>query len=312
MAHGVGEEEQIVVLGQATRDLVLRVTAVPDVGGSAIVEERIERLGGKGANQAVGLRQVCPGRVTIAVIAVVGTDPAGDLVLGDAAGSGLDIDWVIRRGRTALIVDLVDPLGSRRLLEDVPSESLLTERDVVAAADVIRSADTVVLQLQQPTGALLAAARIASEAGARIVLDGGIDGPGRDELLAAAHVIRANAREAAQLTGAQIVTEDDAAAAASDLLSRGPSVVALEVPGEGDLVAWPGGHRLFAYGEDDDVVDRTGAGDAFVAGLVAALRRGDEPERAGRLAADAASSTVRRLGGRPELAHLVRVNGTRS
>ncbi len=312
MAHGVGEEEQIVVLGQATRDLVLRVAAIPDVGGSALVEERIERLGGKGANQAVGLRQVSPGRVTITVLAVVGTDPAGDLVLGDAAGSGLDIDWVIRRGRTALIVDLVDPAGSRRLLEDVPDESLLTERDVAAADDVIGSADTIVLQLQQPTGALLAAARIAAEAGARIVLDGGIDGPARDELVAAAHVVRANAREAAQLTDAQIVTEDDAVAAASDLMSRGPSVVALEVPGEGDLVAWPAGHRLFPYAEDADVVDRTGAGDAFVVGLVAALRRGDEPEVAGRLAADAASSTVRRLGGRPELGHLVRVNGTRS
>jgi ribokinase len=312
MARGADDEEQIVVLGQATRDLVLRVTAIPDVGESAFVEQRIERMGGKGANQAVGLRQLCPGRVTIIVIAVVGTDPAGDLVLGDAAGSGLDIEWIIRRGRTALIVDLVDPDGSRRLLEDVPPESLLTERDVAAAGEAVRSADFVVLQLQQPTGALLAAARIAAEAGSQIVLDGGIEGAARDELLGMAHVVRANAREASQLTGVKIVTLDDALAAASEVLSHGPTVVALEVPDEGNLVAWPSGHRLYPYGDAGEVVDRTGAGDAFVAGLVAGLRRGDEPADAGQLAADAASSTVQRLGGRPELAQLARGQGRRS
>jgi ribokinase len=308
----MGDEERIVVLGQAGRDLVLRVDAIPDAGASTQALERIERLGGKGANQAVGLRQLCPDRVAVSLIAVVGTDPAGDLVLGDGAGSGLDIEDVIRRGRTALLVDLVDREGTRRLLEDVPAESLLTERDVVASAHVLRAADFVVLQLQQPERVLRAAARIAAGAGARIVLDGGIEGPARDELLAITHVVRANAHEGAQLTGSEIVTEDDAAAAASGLLSRGPSVIALEVPGEGDLVAWPSGHRLFPYGGGGEVVDRTGAGDAFVAGLIAALRRGHEPAQAGMLAADAASSTVRRLGGRPELAELARARGTRS
>ena len=308
----MGDEERIVVLGQAGRDLVLRVDAIPDAGASTQALERIERLGGKGANQAVGLRQLCPDRVAISLIAVVGIDPAGDLVLGDGAGSGLDIEDVIRRGRTALLVDVVDGEGTRRLLEDVPAESLLTERDVVATAHVLRAADFVVLQLQQPERVLRVAGRIAAEAGARIVLDGGLEGTARDELLAIAHVVRANAHEAAQLTGSEIATEEDAAAAASGLLSRGPSVVALEVPGEGDLVAWPSGHRLFPYDEGGEVVDRTGAGDAFVAGLIAALRRGDEPAQAGRLAAHAASSTVQRLGGRPELAELARARGIRS
>jgi ribokinase len=55
---------------------------------------------------------------------------------------------------------------------------------------------------------------------------------------------------------------------------------------------------------DVDVIDPTGAGDAFVAGLIAALRDGAAPGQAGRRAAAAASATVQRLGGRPDLTGL--------
>lgn len=294
----------IVVVGQAARDLVLRVAALPEEGASARVSERIERLGGKGANLAVGLRQLEPGtRVTL--VGVLGSDAVGDGMLDEAAASGLDVGAIVRRGRTALLTDLVDDAGHRRLLEDVPGEAEVTVDDVEAAADAIRAADTVVLQLQQPADALLAAARLARQSGARLVLDGGAEGEPRDALLAAADVVRADAHEAVMLTGIEISSRADAARAADALLAHGPGVAAVSVPAEGDLVAWPGGSRFFAFDEPVPV-DATGAGDAFVAGLVTGLRRGENPASAGRLAADAASSTVRHLGGRPDLTALHR------
>lgn len=68
-------------------------------------------------------------------------------------------------------------------------------------------------------------------------------------------------------------------------------------------MAWRGGSELFEFA-DVEVVDPTGAGDAFVAGLIAALREGAAPREAGALAAAAASATVQRLGGRPDLTAL--------
>ncbi|WP_459973256.1 PfkB family carbohydrate kinase [Mycobacterium sp. MUNTM1] len=62
-----------------------------------------------------------------------------------------------------------------------------------------------------------------------------------------------------------------------------------------------GGREVYA---DVAVLDPTGAGDAFVAGLIAALRDGAAPRDAGRLASSAASAAVQRLGGRPDLAGL--------
>jgi ribokinase len=298
---GLMQEPQhgVVVVGQIGRDLVLRLDAFPEPGGSQPVSERIERLGGKGANQAVGLRQL---GVDVALIGVVGEDAAGRLALDDAALSGIDVTHVARRGRTALFVDIVEPGGRRRLLEDVPDQTLLTEADIRAAAPVIGGATVVSLQLQQPPAALLAAARLAVDSGARIVLDGAVEGPARDELLGLAQVLRADAGEAAMLAGMTLRGRGDALAAARRLLEAGPSLVALAVPGEGDLVAWRDGSRFFPHAEPA-AVDPTGAGDAFVAGLIRALLDGAAPAEAGRLAADAASSTVLRPGGRPELRH---------
>jgi ribokinase len=291
------ERGGIVVVGQIGRDLVLAIDAMPASGGSVPVSDRIERLGGKGANQAVGLRQL---GADVALIGVVGEDAAAEQVLEDAVASGLDVRNVVRRGRTALLVDIVEPGGARRLLEDVPAEALLTAADVLRAGDTLRGADTVSLQLQQPPDALLAAARIAAEAGARIVLDGAIQGSARDELLGLADVLRADAEETTLLTGAEVTGREDAERAADRLLDSGPTLVALAVPGEGNLVAWTGGSRFFPHGERE-IADPTGAGDAFLAGLIVGLRRSGNPEEAGRLAADGASSTVLRLGGRPDL-----------
>ncbi|GAA4189707.1 PfkB family carbohydrate kinase [Microbacterium oryzae] len=296
-AHPQAIRPSIVVVGQAGRDLVLRVDGLPDAGGSAPVAERIERLGGKGASMAIGIRQLNPD-VRPTLLAVLGADAAGDVVHREAVAAGLDVAHVTRRGRTALMVDVVTADGERRLLEDAPAESLLTVDDVERASDALERAHVVVLQLQQPATALLAAARMASQA--RIVLDGAVSGRERDELLALADVVRADAHEAELLTGTPIRTREDASRAAGRLLDGRTTLVALSVAGEGDLVAWPGGEEFHPHGETE-IVDATGAGDAFVAGLVTGVRHGESPQRTGQLAADCAAATVQRLGGHPDL-----------
>ena len=76
--------------------------------------------------------------------------------------------------------------------------------------------------------------------------------------------------------------------------------VALAVEDAGNLVAWPDG-CVFLPLSGIPVVDTTGAGDAFVAGLITALAQDSGPQRAARLAAAAAGATVGHPGGRPAL-----------
>jgi ribokinase len=290
----------VVVVGQIARDLVLGVDTMPAGGGSTEVRHRAELLGGKGANQAVGLRQLT---VTAGLVGVVGDDAAGADVLRQAGEDGIDVEGVVRRSgaTTALLVDVVEEGGVRRLLEHVPAEVLLRPDDVRGAELLLRSARMVLVQLQQPGPAVMAALDVARDAGVPVMTDGApADDRTRDAVLAGAAVIRADDSEAGQLLGEAPSDVDAAVEAARALLEHGPVVVALASGSQADVVAWRGGHVVMPL-LGSQPVDPTGAGDAFVAALATAILRGDEPEHAAWLASAAAAATVGHLGGRPRL-----------
>ena len=294
-----GRGPDVIVFGQIARDLVLVVDAVPSASRSADVYQRRELLGGKGANQAVGLAQL---GLRPALAGVVGEDQVGQRLLTQAGQDLIDVSAVARRPgvRTALIVDIVDATGQWRYLEDIPAGMLLTEADVLACRHLFLPGRWVSVQLQQPPAAVLAAATLAHRAGVKVVLDGAPDEDCRDMLLDVADVVRADAREAGLLAGSPVTTATEAEKAAAELLRQGPSLVALAVEGAGNLVAWPDG-CVFLPLPDIPVVDTTGAGDAFMAGLITALAQDGGPQRAARLAVAAAGATVGHPGGRPAL-----------
>jgi ribokinase len=297
--NGARRGPDVIVFGQIARDLVLVVGSMPGARQAADVYQRRELLGGKGANQAVALAQLGMRPV---LAGVVGEDQIGQRLLTQAQHDRVDTAAVIRRPgvRTALLVDIVDGSGQWRYLEDIPAEMLLTEGDVRACRHLLLPGRWVSVQLQQPPAAALAAAAAAHQAGCTVVLDGAPPEKHRDGLLAVADVLGADARETELLAGSAVSTAAEAEKIASDLLSQGPSLVALAIEGIGNLIAWPDDRVLLPL-TDTQVVDTTGAGDAFTAGLITALARGGGPQRAARLAVAAAGATVGHPGGRPAL-----------
>ncbi|WP_410633075.1 PfkB family carbohydrate kinase [Amycolatopsis sp. cmx-4-83] len=295
---------EVVVVGQIARDLVIEVPETPEAGSPAPVRHRQELLGGKGANQAVALSQL---GTSVALVGVVGRDRTGDSLLTQARADRIGTSHVVRRPgvETALLVDVVDERGRRRYLEHIPDETLLTEADVLAASAPISAAGSLIVQLQQPAPVALLAARLAHTAGTRVVLDGAPqDDALTPDLLALADVVRADGHEAELLTGQPVPDIAAAARAAAGLRQRGPSLVVLEVGAEGNLFAGPEG-TWFVPHVETDVVDPTGAGDALVAALTAALTRRHPLETAAGLAVAAAAATTEHAGGRPHLSRPV-------
>lgn len=269
------------VVGQLARDLILTVDRLPEPGSSGGATSRREQLGGKGANQAVALAQL---GVRPALIAVAGDDVIGDVLLDQARRDGVDVRPVVRRpgALTGLIVEILEPDGRYRYVEHLPPPVLLGEDDIHRARAAIAAADAVLVQLQQPVPAALAAARIGREAGRLVVLDGAV--PDR-RLLAYADVVRADEKEARGL--------------GEEVLDEGPSLLALAQP-DGNLFVWRGG-RVKVPLTGGDPVDTTGGGDSFLAGLTAALLAGHSYEEAAHRATAAAAATVAHPGGRPDL-----------
>ncbi len=299
----------IVVVGQVARDLVLVVDEVPEADGTVDVRRRRELLGGKGANIAVGLAQL---GAFVAVVGVVGDDQVGAELLDQAVRDGLDTSAVQRRSgcESALMVDIVTPDGQWRYLESVPEGALLTVEDVEDAKHLLQAATTVILQLQQPAAAIIAAldayalcwAAIRVGPGSRVIMDGvPEEGSSRDAILSAASVLRLDAREAELLAGRPIPDESAAGTVAAELLEHGPHLVVIAIGNEGNLLCTCDDAVLLPLVDDEPVVDTTGGGDAFVATLAWALHRGADWVSAGQLATAAAGLVVGVPGGRPAL-----------
>jgi ribokinase len=295
---------RVAVVGQLARDVVLLVERMPEPGTSVEVRLRRELLGGKGANQAVALAQL---GMDVALVAIAGDDRTADVMLDQAHRDGIDLTYVFRRPgvATGLVVETLDSEGQWRYFEDLPPEVRLTVPDVEVAAEALREAEAVVVQLEQPPPVALVAARLARDGGALVVLDGLPDRGVRDEILPLADVLRADNRESALLLGADVGDVDALRAGAVQLLDAGPRVVVLAAANAGNLVVW----RAEDGSVEDElvpltreqVVDTTGAGDALVAALTASILRGDPPRLATRLGVVAAGATVTRQGGRPSL-----------
>jgi ribokinase len=197
---------------------------------------------------------------------VVGEDQIGQRLLTQAQHDRVDTSAVMRRPgvRTALIVDIVDGSGQWRYLEDIPAEMSLL--------------------------------RVTCEPAGTCCCRAG----GSACSCSSRRPPRADARETELLAGSAVSTAAEAEKIASDLLSQGLSLVALAIEGIGNLIAWPD-DRVLLPPTDTQVVDTTGTGDAFTAGLITALARGGGPQRAARLAVAAAGATVSHPGGRPAL-----------
>ncbi|MGY1732018.1 PfkB family carbohydrate kinase [Geodermatophilus sp. SYSU D01045] len=185
---------------------------------------------------------------------------------------------------------------------------------LAAAADLVAGCQALSLQLQQPGEAVRAALDLVRP-DALVVADGApADAATRDAVLARAAVLRADAVEAALLVGRELDGVDDVREAALELRAVGPRLVVLSAGADGEVVAWRAGRSRATGGADRPAagvarvplsdtapVDPAGGGDAYVAGLVAALLGGAGPAEAARTASAVATLAVRRLGGRPDL-----------
>lgn len=167
-------------------------------------------------------------------------------------------------------------------------------------AELLPGAAWVTLSGNLPVGApddgyagLIAASR---SAGARVALDA------RDEALARGvaarpDVVKVNAEEAGGLLGRAVATMEDAGAAAREIRSRlEPEGAAIVTRGAGGaMIATPEGSvllgRLYARGPYP-----VGSGDAFLAGLVVGLERGEDWPAATGLALGAAAANAEMAG----------------
>ena len=159
----------VVVVGGINSDYVIRARELPRPGTSLDGDIFLASPGGKGANAAVAAARL---GARTALIDCVGSDNRGRGHIETLAGEGVDVVHISvdARSPTGAAVIHVDGRGQKQILAALGANTRLSVEAVHAAGEVIRSSRVLLMQLEVPVDSIRAAARLAHDAGVRIVL----------------------------------------------------------------------------------------------------------------------------------------------
>jgi sugar/nucleoside kinase (ribokinase family) len=295
----------LVVYGDLMVDVVARVDAALARGSDAPARIAVGG-GGSGANVAAWAAWL---GVPVALVCRVGDDERGRAAVAALRAGGVQVHAEVDAGgsATGTCLVLVEPDGERTMLPDPGANDApaVVPDGLLGAGGHLHVIGYSLLRPGSRPGALEAIRR-AREAGMTVSVD-----PSSWALLAPgaalgdAGLLLPNEREAAVLAG-----DDDPERAARALAAAagrgaapagrgdGPVEVVVKLGAAGAL--WTDGDAVVrAAAVAVEVVDTTGAGDAFAAGLLGARLAGADPQAALEAACRTAARVVAQVGARP-------------
>ncbi|MCS7462252.1 ribokinase [Paenibacillus doosanensis] len=282
---------KITVVGSINMDLVTITSRLPKLGETVFGDRFQMNPGGKGANQAVASARL---GAHVRMIGRVGSDSFGKDILRHLQQEGVDIsnvEPVTDQSTATATITVSDQENSIIVVpaanNDVTAAFVESKRGVIADSDI------VILQLEIPLEAVKKAAEIAKANGVTVILNPAPIQELPSEWVPYIDYFTPNEHEqtmlkksigAERLDGKLIVTK-----------------------GSQGVFIHDGGSEMNIPAYSIDVVDTTGAGDAFNGGLAVALSRGLSLQEACRFGNAVAALSTTKLGaqtGMPTMAEV--------
>lgn len=284
----------IVVLGSANTDMVIVADHFPAPGETLLGGKFLLNPGGKGANQAVAASRL-GGNVSF--ISRVGEDIFGEETLQHLQKEGINTQGVKRHpsepSGVALIT--VDKNGENTIVVASGANMTLSTSELEQHLPLIQACDMLLMQLEIPMDAVVAAAKAAYEMGKMVILNPAPAAALPAEIYPYLHVLTPNETETAYLTGILPVDEPSARKAAEKLVNLGVAQVIITMGAAGAYLFTKEIQQVIPAPKVK-AVDSTAAGDTFNGGLAVALAEGMDWKSAVTFANQAAALSVTQMG----------------
>jgi ribokinase len=284
----------VFVVGSINQDFVLQVERRPEPGETVTNAQLSKGNGGKGANQAAAAALL---GADVTILGRVGDDGFGEPLVEALADKGVDTSLIeaATDSSTGTAFITITPDGENAITVAPGANRSLTVEDVDDASDSIGDARVLIVQMEVPPEVVLRAVEVASQQGTRALVNLAPPTEVPRELLKKLDPLVVNEHEAAFLLGEKVEGLEGALSAAQKLLALGPGSAVVTL-GEDGAVFSDGESKEHLTSPEVEVVDTTGAGDAFVGALAAKLAQEASLEDAVTYAVRAGAAAVTKEG----------------
>jgi ribokinase len=263
----------VIVFGSINIDLVATAPRLPVAGETLLGGDFFKAPGGKGANQAVAVARL---GITTHLVGRVGAHSFGNELIDSLQAAGVRTENVSIEATVSsgVAVIVVGDGGENQIIVIPGANGYVDNEDVARLLQILPNAKALLLQLEIPMYAIVAAAKAAHNLGVKVILDPApvqLNIP--DELYQLVDIITPNEVEASQIVGFPVTDGDSAAQAAKVLLEKGVKCAIVKLGSQGVYCATKT-ESFFIPAFAIQAVDTTAAGDAFNGGLAAALAEG--------------------------------------
>ena len=265
----------ISVLGIFVADLAFFAEKIPVEGETIIGNKYVIGPGGKGSNQAVAAAKA--GAKTY-FISKIGDDQFGAMAKTIYDQSGVDYSNVIisKEHSTGAAGILVNEASGANAINVVPGAAgALTTEDIDAANDAIKNSSIFLTQLEVPKEVVFYALKKANQQGVTTILNPAPAAAIDKDIFPIIDYFTPNETEASFYANQPVETSEDAKQAANKFLQMGVKNVIITLGDKGAYFANNKESIVVPVANlTNPVVDTTGAGDAFNAGLAVAIAEG--------------------------------------
>ncbi|HIK03613.1 MAG TPA: ribokinase [Trichormus sp. M33_DOE_039] len=263
----------IIVFGSINIDLVVTAPRLPLTGETLTGEDFFKIPGGKGANQAVALARL---GIPTQMVGRVGAHSFGTELVKHLQDTGVQTKNIFldETANSGIAIITVADHGENHIVVIPGANGEVNQEDVRRLSRLLPIATAVLLQLEIPIHAVVAAAQAAHDANIKVILD---PAPTPSHLPAELYplvdIMTPNEVEAGQLVGFPVDSQETATKAAEVLLQKGVKSAIVKLGAKGAICATPE-ETFFVPAFTVHAVDTVAAGDAFNGGLAAALYHG--------------------------------------